>query len=673
MQNEKVLTLQHDTVPARSISESLSLFTLPVKDLQSSEVIGTLLPIYNALKDKEYFEPLLINDFMPSSARDRYRFIQMLKENGCQLNSVLFTFSTGNNKGNYHFLWLTDLNADGDDIQSRNTGVVQKLTDDMPKFHSRAMRQKFVSLFGRMANVQPAYLREIYHELTGDCSAASSETESHVNERVKHALELEDIDAVVDLRHHNKGQPCRYDKFWEACECYIHGNIETAVDDRRHDRIDHLAVALSVPDLLCEVSKRVEPGTPIPSVQWLRLQFWPKTPSAKVALQYTGRLKLKYMVQKRQMRKYHEDAHYASALFRYQKEMAIKYRDYGTFVSLDDKHKVPLGEPGYPVASVERGKKVLVSIEKLFVVGDHDFTCSSLTPSVALFIDVPQSIDGSFYHGKVCVGIKDSVFEASSPYRHGTELSALLSSQGNNNPVMFIYTDGGPDHRVNYLSVQLTFICLFLIHDLDYLVAVRTPPYNSWKNPAEQVMSELNLALQAVGMMREKLATAVLEKVLEGCNSMKDIRAAAKNHPGFKDEFADSVQPPILLLSSLFQRLKLKDEPFYLFPSSSSSEVELFLNTIKQIEPDIQPTKCTKAAELATFPKLKEFFEHCCHKRHYMFSVKKCGAADCSICKKPRLPKEVFDTIYHLPDPVKNGDVYKSFSDVYGTVTTEGD
>jgi len=56
-----------------------------------------------------------------------------------------------------------------------------------------------------------------------------------------------------------------------------------------------------------------------------------------------------------------------------------------------------------------------------------------------------------------------------------------------------------------------------------------------------------------------------------------------------------------------------------------------------------------------------------------MFSVKKCSAADCSICKKPRLPKEVFDTIYHLPDPVKNGDVYKSFSDVYGTVTTEGD
>ena len=103
----------------------------------------------------------------------------------------------------------------------------------------------------------------------------------------------------------------------------------------------------------------------------VRLQFWPKTTTAKIALQYTGRLKVKYMVQKRQLRKYHEDAHYASALFRYQKEMAIKYRSHATFVSLNDQHKVPVGEPGYPVASVERGKKVLVGIDRAFEVGDQ--------------------------------------------------------------------------------------------------------------------------------------------------------------------------------------------------------------------------------------------------------------------------------------------------------------
>ena len=74
---------------------------------------------------------------------------------------------------------------------------------------------------------------------------------------------------------------------------------------------------------------------------------------------------------------------------------------------------------------LSHGKKVLVSVNKPFMVGDHDFTRSSLTPSVALFIEIPESTNGSFYHGQVCVGIKDSVFEASSTYRHTAELNNL--------------------------------------------------------------------------------------------------------------------------------------------------------------------------------------------------------------------------------------------------------
>ena len=92
--------------------------------------------------------------------------------------------------------------------------------------------------------------------------------------------------------------------------------------------------------MLSEVSKVVGSDVPLPSAQWLQLQFWPK----KTSLQYTGKLKVKYMVQKRQLRKDHNDAHYASALFRYEKEMAIKFRSHATMVSLDDKHKVSVGE-----------------------------------------------------------------------------------------------------------------------------------------------------------------------------------------------------------------------------------------------------------------------------------------------------------------------------------------
>lgn len=50
-----------------------------------------------------------------------------------------------------------------------------------------------------------------------------------------------------------------------------------------------------------------------------------------------------------------------SALWKYQKEFAVKYRNHAAFVCQDDKHTVKVGEPGVPVAAVERGKQVLVA------------------------------------------------------------------------------------------------------------------------------------------------------------------------------------------------------------------------------------------------------------------------------------------------------------------------
>ena len=55
------------------------------------------------------------------------------------------------------------------------------------------------------------------------------------------------------------------------------------------------------------------------------------------------------------------------------------------------------------------------------------------------------------------------------------------------------------------------------------------------------------------------------------------------------------------------------------------------------------------------------------------FLLKKCGKADCT-CLPPRLPSDVSDRLYHLPDPTPdttNENHYKSSSDSYGTETTE--
>ncbi len=55
------------------------------------------------------------------------------------------------------------------------------------------------------------------------------------------------------------------------------------------------------------------------------------------------------------------------------REYAIRVRDHCLFVSLDDKHKVSVGEPDCPVASVERGRRVLVRSDEVFAVADHDW------------------------------------------------------------------------------------------------------------------------------------------------------------------------------------------------------------------------------------------------------------------------------------------------------------
>ena len=161
------------------------------------------------------------------------------------------------------------------------------------------------------------------------------------------------------------------------------------------------------------------------------------------------------------------------------------------FVCIDDKHRVKGGEPGFPVAAVERGRQVIVSTNEVFCVGDHD----SLVPSVALIVEIPSSIEGSVYSGDVLVGVKDSVYEPSSPFRHATELHNCLMKRMNGRHILFLYSDGGPDHQITYINVQLSLIALFLNLDLDVLVAGRTAPSHSCANPVKRIMSIINLAL----------------------------------------------------------------------------------------------------------------------------------------------------------------------------------
>ncbi len=148
------------------------------------------------------------------------------------------------------------------------------------------------------------------------------------------------------------------------------------------------------------------------------------------------------MVLKRQFRKNHGDEDHAATQYWYMREYAvINLSDYCALISIYDKHRLKVGEPGFPVATAERDRRVIVCFGKTFEVGNNDFTKFSIIPSVVLLIDIPEIIEDLWYHGQVAVGFKDAAFESSSPIRHATELCLILKSKEEyQKPVLFLYS-----------------------------------------------------------------------------------------------------------------------------------------------------------------------------------------------------------------------------------------
>jgi len=89
--------------------------------------------------------------------------------------------------------------------------------------------------------------------------------------------------------------------------------------------------------------------------------------------------------------------------------------------------------------------------------------------------------------------------------------------------ILCIYSDSGLDHRLTYVSVQLSLVALYLNLDLDFLTACRTAPNHSMKNPVERLMVIINLDFQSVGVMRSKLSDEFEQKI-QNCNSLKELR-----------------------------------------------------------------------------------------------------------------------------------------------------
>lgn len=203
---------------------------------------------------------------------------------------------------------------------------------------------------------------------------------------------------------------------------------------------------------------------------------------------------------------------------------------------------------GFPVGAAVKTRQVIVGEGEILCKADHDFSRFNLVPSVNLKVDIPPSIEGSFYQGEATVTIKCAIVQPSSAARHVAEAQRALPNPSASHadqiplccpfhrpptsplslcasePIRLKYHDGGCDRNDSHGSVVLCNIAEFLLNDLDYMVSMRCIPHQSYKDPAEHVMAALNLGQQCLALARSKMSDEE-EDLIKNCNSMRQIRA----------------------------------------------------------------------------------------------------------------------------------------------------
>lgn len=250
----------------------------PEIDTASRDIPGNsqaVKPIYaklaSALDSLPCYDPLLVDDSLSSTDKFvRYRFFQNLQ---LPYSTHLFQYHAGSQVGNISFIWkIPEKETDKSDRGQKL--ALAKAKSQLPSYSTRAMRKAFADRYAHVTELSPVVLRSLYRFLTNDGSQEAQG--SDMDNRLEMMLDDPDVDIIVDRRELNAGRPEQLTAFWTELDKVLE-EYGKAVDDRHHGLdVAHMPVAISVPDLIQQVSKRLPPGTDIPSESWVRYQFWPR-------------------------------------------------------------------------------------------------------------------------------------------------------------------------------------------------------------------------------------------------------------------------------------------------------------------------------------------------------------------------------------------------------------
>ena len=372
------------------------------------------------------------------------------------------------------------------EMSTRIARLTAKIKPDLPEYHTRAMKRSVKDCVSSIADISPSTLDMIYSELTGDESVADNKV---MRQRLQMAADGEP-GIVPDLRYLNPGRPSnKFDVFWDEAEKVL--NELSAVDGRRHGDETHMSEFISYLDLLERIRSRCPDGTPTPTLSTLRLQTSPSNKYTARVQAFTGRLAIQHKVQVRQLRAQHPDSHFCAAIFKYMRQRAVELQ-HVHMQMMDDKAKIPVGEPGLPVSTGVRVKPVPTASAVVLDACDHDVSSKGkLTPTVILSPVIPSQYDEKWCQGQVEIVIHDAILQSSNPFQNAALMLRTYRDAEADiaPPYLFKFSDGGSEHRNLYIKVQLSYIAIFKLLNLDMFIAARCAPGQSWINPVERIMS----------------------------------------------------------------------------------------------------------------------------------------------------------------------------------------
>ncbi len=529
----------------------------------------------------------------------------------------LFIFSKST--GCLFYVFRFDESDDG----SKTSEAICKIKEQLPFYASRQMRKSFLETFSRVGS-QPAVMRAMFKFLTGDDSAAPTQSQGDVDRRlVEWLVDNQESEMAYDLRENNgRIKDKKYDPFWKKLGEKL--DAESVVHERREHEITYLPVAISIRALMEEIAESLPAGTPIPSKSSVRQSFWPCNPYVHAAMCYTGNYRVKRAVQQRMVKTTHVDARYAYGYLVLMKELAVRYRDHTIMLSVDDKATIPVGAPGQPLSTgVRAHHRALVPVGSTLGASDHDFHVNGLVPSIDFIVNIPENCNDSFYRGDIHVTLKEKIFEPSNPVRHATETIKILRSVHSdddvnlNKPILLKMSDGGPDQRCTFLGVQLANLLLFMALDLDLLVHIRTAPGQSAINMAERAMSPINLALQNVSTSRFK-GDDNFEERMKRLNSMTKVRRAAEKDPEIKKNLEKSMEPVIAFMKQRFSRVMWQEKYVQVHDSAREEAMRELEGLLAIFDVDCP---ISEIKNLDKFPKLDAFQKKHTRGRCYGYQV----------------------------------------------------